>query len=278
MTDTTAPARHRVRVHPSTLPRLVTAEWIKLRTLRSNWWILVLGMLVIPAFAVSRMVSIAQVPELAGKPGMVGAVYVTSGVALTQLAFCTLGVLAVTGEYGTGQIRSTFAAAPVRMTALAAKLLVVLAAVVVGSVVGVALAWAGSAPWFDVTGLSIDLSREQDARIMLGVPLYLAAATALAFGIGSIVRNSAGGIAIVLGLLLIVENALALVPWEPLQKFGAYLPTSAGSRLLLAEDAGSVVTASSSTVLSPWAGYGVMLLWVACVLAVAGVLLRRRDA
>ncbi|WP_433825936.1 ABC transporter permease subunit [Actinoplanes sp. CA-015351] len=278
MTATTAPANHRVRVHPSTLPRLVIAEWIKFRTVRSSWWILALGVLVIPAFAVSRMVSIAQVPELAGQPGMVGAVYVTSGVALTQLAFCTLGVLAITGEYGTGQIRSTFAAAPARIPALAGKLLVTLAAVVVASLVGIALAWASSAPWFDETGLSIDLSREQDARIMLGVPLYLAAATALAFGIGTIVRSSAGGIVIVLALLLVLENALALVPWEPLQTLGAYLPASAGSRVLLAGDAGSVVTASSSTALSPWAGYGVMLAWVAAVLAVAGVLLRRRDA
>ena len=275
---TTAPAPRRVPVHPSTFPRLVAAEWIKFRSLQSSWWTLMVGMLVIPAFAVSRMASLAQVPELAGKPGMVGAVYVTSGVALTQLAFCTLGVLTIAGEYGSGQIRSTFAAAPVRIPALAAKLTVTLAAVVLASLVGVALAWAGSAFWFDVTGLSIDLSRGQDARIMLGVPLYLAAATALAFGIGTIVRSSAGGIVIVLGLLLVVENVLALVPWAPLQTLGAYLPASAGSRLLLAEDAGSVITASSSPTLSPWAGYGVMLAWVVAVLAVAGGLVRRRDA
>ncbi|GAB7037125.1 MULTISPECIES: hypothetical protein [Catenuloplanes] len=278
MTAATTPSTHRTRVHPATFPRLVTAEWIKFRTLRSSWWILATGVLVIPAFAVSRMVSIAQVPELVGKPGMFGAVYVTSGVALTQLAFCTLGVLAITGEYGTGQIRSTFVAAPTRVPALAAKLLVTLAAVVAASLVAVALAWAGSIPWFGQTGLSIDLSREQDFRIMLGVPLYLAAATALAFGIGTIVRSSAGGLVIVLGLLLVVESVLALVPWAPLQTLGAYLPASAGSRLLLAEEAGSVVAASTSTALSPWAGYGVMLAWVAAVLAVAVGLVRRRDA
>lgn len=267
-----------VPVRPATFGRLVAAEWTKLRSLRSSWWVLGVGLLFLPALAASRMTSIAQVPEAVGSPGLVGAVYVTSGVVLSQLAFCTLGVLAVTGEYGTGQIRSTLAAAPARVPALGAKLVVTVGAVAVASLAGVALAWAAGAAWFDATGMSVDLARAEDARIVLGVPLYLAAVTALAFGIGTIVRSSAGGITIVLGLLLVVENGLAAIPWGPVQTFVTYLPSSAGSRLLQSEAVGSVITTSSSTALSPWGGYGVLLVWVVVVLAVAGVLLRRRDA
>lgn len=273
-----AQAHSRVTVHPATFGRLVAAEWVKFRSLRSSWWTLAVGIAFLPALAVARMVSVAQIPEAVGSASMVGAVYVTSGVALTQLAFCTLGVLAVTGEYGTGQIRSTFAAAPTRVPVLLAKLVVTLGAVVVASFVSVALAWAGSAAWFDETGMSIDLTRAQDARIMLGVPLYLAAATALAYGVGAVVRSSAGGVAIVLGLLLVVENGLAAIPWAPIQTLAAYLPSGAGSRLLQADTVGSVITVSSSTSLSPWSGYGVMLAWVVAVLVTAGVLVRRRDA
>ena len=137
-------------------------------------------------------------PEAVGSPYLVGAVYVTSGVALAQLVFCTLGVLSVAGEYGTGQIRSTLAAAPTRVPALAAKLLVTVLAVMASSLVAVLAAWAASAPWFEATGMSVDLTRGQDLRIVLGVPLYLGAVTALAFGIGAIVRSSAAGIAAVL--------------------------------------------------------------------------------
>lgn len=275
---TAAPAHRRVTVHPSTFGRLAAAEWVKLRSLRSSWWTLVVGALVVPAFAASRMASIAAVPEAVGSPYLVGAVYVTSGVALTQLVFCTLGVLAIAGEYGTGQIRSTLAAAPTRVPALAAKLLVTVLAVMAASVVAVLLAWAASAPWFAVTGMSIDLTRGEDLRIMLGVPLYLGAVTALAFGIGALVRSSAAGIAAVLGLLLVVENALASIPWTPIQTLAAHLPASAGSRLLQSDEVGSVLTVSSTTDLTPWQGYGVLLAWVAAVLVVAGVLLRRRDA
>ena len=275
---TLAASARRVTVRPATFGRLVAAEWTKLRSLRSTWWVLGVGLLFLPALAVSRMMSIAQIPEAVGSPGQVGAVYVTSGVALTQLAFCTLGVLVVTSEYGTGQIRSTLVAAPARLTALGAKLAVALGAVVVASLVGLAAAWAGSAAWFEQTGMSIDLARAEDARIMLGVPLYLAAVTALAFGIGTIVRSSAAGVATVLGLLLVVENGLGAIPWDPIRTFVTYLPSSAGSRLLQSDAVGSVITTSSSTALSPWGGYGVLLVWVVGVLAVAGVLLRRRDA
>jgi len=273
-----APMARSVTVHPVAFTRLLAAEWVKLRSLRSTWWTLAVGMLFLPAVAVSRVASIAQVPEAAGSEGMVGAVYVTSGVALTQLAFCTLGVLVVSGEDGTGQIRSTFLAAPGRLAVLAAKMLVTLAAVMVASAVGVALAWAASAPFFGVTGMSIDLTRPEDARILLGVPLYLATATGLAFGIGALVRSSAAGVASVLGLLLVVENGLAVIPWGPVQTLAAHMPANAGSRLLQSDAVGSVITASSSTALGPWQGYGVMVAWVVGVLVVAGVLVRRRDA
>ena len=274
----TLPTAGRIAVHPATFGRLVAAEWVKLRSLRSTWWTLAVGLLFLPAFAVSRVASIAQVPEAVGSEWMVGAVYVTSGVALTQLAFCTLGVLVVSGEYGTGQIRSTFLASPGRLSVLAAKLLVTCAVVAAVSLVGVLLAWAAAAPFFDETGMSIDLTQAEDARILLGVPVYLATAAALAFGIGTIVRSSAAGVATALGVLLVVENGLAAIPWAPVQTLAAHLPASAGSRLLQSDAAGSVITVSNSTALTPWQGYGVMLAWVVGTLVVAGLLVRRRDA
>lgn len=275
---TTARTHRRVSVHPATFRRLVSAEWVKLRSLRSTWWSLAVGVVIFPALAISRTSSIAQVPEAVGSPYLVGAVYVTSGVVLVQLVFCTLGVLAVAGEYGTGQIRSTLAAAPTRVPALAAKLVVTVLAVMITSLVGVAVAWAGSAAWFDVTGMSVDPTRADDLRLLLGAPLYLGAVTALAFGIGALVRSSAAGIAAVLGLLLVVENALASIPWAPVQTLAAHLPASAGSRILQSDAVGSAITVSSTTTLTPWQGYAVLLAWVAAVLVAAAVLLRRRDA
>jgi ABC-2 type transport system permease protein len=278
MTATITPSVQRPAVQPATFRRLVAGEWIKLRSLRSTWWILVLGTAVIPAFAVSRVISISRVPEAVGSEGMVGAAYATGGVALAQLAFAVLGVMVVAGEYGSGQIRTTLTVTPMRVRALLAKLLVVVLVVMAASTVAVLAAWAACAPWFGPTGMSIDLLRAEDARLVLGTPLYLGAVTALAFGIGMLVRSPAAGISVVVALLLVVENLLAAIPWAPLQSLAAHLPSSAGSRLLRSDAVGSVITVSNSTELSPWGGYGVMLLWVVGVLAVALVLLRRRDA
>jgi ABC-2 type transport system permease protein len=278
MTATITPTVHRTAVQPATFRRLVAGEWIKLRSLRSTWWILALGTAVVPAFAVSRVISISRVPEAVGSEGMVGAAYATGGVALAQLAFAVLGVMVVAGEYGSGQIRTTLTVTPTRVRALLAKLLVVVLVVAAASTVAVLAAWAACAPWFGPTGMSIDLMRAEDARLVLGTPLYLGAVTALAFGIGMLVRSPAAGISIVVGLLLVIENLLAAIPWAPLQSLAAHLPSSAGSRLLRSDAVGSVITVSNSSELTPWGGYGVMLLWVVGVLAVAVVLLRRRDA
>lgn len=278
MTTAHTLVRPRTVVQPVTLGRLVTAEWIKLRSLRSTWWALTLAVVLFPTFAALRSSSIAQIADDAPAGSFVGPVYATSGLALAQLVLCGLGVVVVTAEYRTGQIRSTLAAAPTRLPALAAKLVVLVTAAFVTALVGVLTGWAAAAPWFAVVGMSVDLSQAEHLRLMLGVPLYLAAMAALALGIGAVLRSSAAGIATVLGLVFVVEPAFSYIPWAPLQSFASYLPSAAGSRLVTSDTLGSVVAGSQGTALGPWAGYGVLLGWVAVVLVVAAVLLRRRDA
>lgn len=277
------PTRPRVQVRPSSFGRLVASEWIKFRTLRSTWWTLGVGAALMIALAVLQTWGTTTIAEEAGGfPDLSGAAYITGGAFLGQLAFVVLGVLAITGEYGTGMIRSTFAAAPRRLPVLAAKLVVVFAAVFVVSLVAIALSWLGSMAWFDELGLSVDLSSGEDVRILLGTALYLATTTALAYAIGALVRVSAAGIAIVLGLLLVVEIAFAAIPWRPLQVLAPFLPSSAGGRLMLddasIESSRAFAEASDVVSLTPWQGYGVLVAWVAVLLAVAAVLLRRRDA
>lgn len=276
---TTPPARPRMPVHPVSFTRLVVAEWIKFRTLRSTFWTLGTALALMVAMAVLQAwgsVQMAQDMDLSGVPGTG---YATGAWFIGQLAFCVLGILAITGEYSTGMIRSTFAAAPRRLPVLWAKLVVVVTAVFVVSVVAVALSWAGAAPFFDDLGATIDLSSSEDVRILLGTPLYLATITALAFAVGALTRHSAGALAVVIGLLLIVETAFASIPWRPLQTISPFLPSTAGGRLT--QDSATIEAMdqfSEFATLTPWQGYGVLMGWVVVLLAVAAVLLRRRDA
>jgi ABC-2 type transport system permease protein len=252
-----------------TFGRLVRSEWIKLWTVRSTWW--VVPITVIAQAGIAWMIAYFGIRELAdaGVGFDVTAADVVGGIQFAQLAICVLAVLTITGEYSTGMIRSTLTAAPTRTPALLAKGLVVVVVAFVTGVIGTLVSWAVTYP---VLGeqYRVDLADGVNQRILVGAPLYLAAIALLAFGIGAMLRHSAGALATVLGLLLVVETIVASIPWSFFEKVSPYLPMSAGSQL--------VQTAGPDAVLSPWEGYGVLVAWGVVALVAAMVLVRRRDA
>ena len=134
-------------------------------------------------------------------------------------------------------------------------------------------------PTLHAHGAALDLGDPQTRRILLGGVLYLVAVSLLAFAIGAIVRLSAGALATVLGLLLVVEVLFRTIPADFFRTVSPFLPGTAGHQLLATQAAiDQARAASSAPVLDPWTGYAVMLAWVAALLVVAAVLLRRRDA
>ena len=273
-----ASTRPRTVVQPVTFGRLVVAEWVKLRSLRSTWWTLGSTLALFVLLAANRTAGIAGIADDMPDDFLVMPAYATSGVVVGQFVLCGLAVVAITGEYRSGQIRATLTAAPTRLPALWAKLAVVVGVVLVAGTVGTLLGWATSAFWFDAIGRSVDITDPEHARLLLGVPLYLAAMAALAFGIGAAIRSTAAGITAMFSLVFVIEPAFSYIPFAPLQEIAAYLPTAAGSRLVTSDTIGSFISGTQSTTLGPWAGFGVLLAWVAVTLVVAAVLLRRRDA
>ncbi len=118
--------------------------------------------------------------------------YSLSGFFLAQLAIGVLGVLVMTGEYATGSIRSTLAAAPQRLTVLAAKAAVFTAvAFTIGLASSFAALFLGQAI-FAGKGLQAHLSGPGTLRPVFGAALYLAVFGLLALGIGALVRRTAG--------------------------------------------------------------------------------------
>ncbi|HEY3436428.1 MAG TPA: ABC transporter permease [Actinotalea sp.] len=264
-----------------TFPRVVSSEWLKFRTVRSTVWtlattlVLMVGISVLIGWGLSTAAGRGGGD---GGPTGLGAVnLITGGYFFAQLTVAVLGVLAVTAEYTTGMIRSTFAAVPRRIPALLAKALVVTVAVAVVSTVGLALAYVATIPFLNRLGLELDLSDPTTVRVLLGTPLYLSTVTLLAFAIGALLRHSAGALATVLGLLLVVENVFRAIPLTFFENVSPFLPSTAGGRLLMS-DGELAATVGPGADLTPWQGYGVMLAWALVLLAAAIVLLRRRDA
>ena len=88
-------------------------EWIKLRTLRSTWWTLVITAAAGTAMAVAiGLNTISRSADLTNN--------VLAAVIPGLLLIGVLGVLVMTSEYTSGLIQATLAAAPRRPLLLAA--------------------------------------------------------------------------------------------------------------------------------------------------------------
>lgn len=278
-TLTPSPTVPSVTVRPVSFARTVQAEWIKFWTVRSTWWTLAATVVIMAGIA--ALAAWGTASGIDGEPvaPMSLVALMTSGKSLAELTVAVLGVLAITGEYSTGMIRSTFAAVPRRLPVLAAKAVVLSAAVIVTTVIGMALSMLTTLPWQDTLGAGLDLADSEQLRILVGFPLYLMAVGLLSLAIGALLRRTAGAVATVLGLLLVVETVFQLVPLRFFEVVSPFLPATAGSRLLMDSETLTAMNAASDAAhLAPWQGYGVLLAWVVALGALAAVLLRRRDA
>ena len=106
---------------------VLRAEWTKLRTVRSTIWsLLATVVLTIGIGALATAVIAARWNQLSLFQRLTFDPVSQSltGLLFAQLALGVLGMLVVSGEYGTGTIRSTLAAVPNRPLVLAAKAVV----------------------------------------------------------------------------------------------------------------------------------------------------------
>lgn len=262
-----------------TFARTLAAEWIKFRSLRSTVWTLVMTVVAMVAVAVLAAWGTSSMGG-DGDLGSTNAVtLITVGYYLAQLPLVVLGVLVISGEYSTGMIRSTFSAVPARLPALWAKAIVTAVSAAVVGLVAVVLSFVATIPFHDELGVSLDLSDPVTLRIALGTVLYMATIALLALGFGALLRHSAAALATMLGLLLVVETVMMVIGLPITDTIGAFLPATAGGRLLM--EPGMLEMSremSDAPYLGPWQGYAVLVGWVVLVLGTAAVLLRRRDA
>jgi ABC-2 type transport system permease protein len=257
---------------------LLISEWTKLRSVRSTVWTMIAFVVVTVGLTV--LITLATNAAWTGRGSVgrdasviadpVGAILGLS-LALGQLTICVLGVMVITTEYSTGVIRASLLAVPRRLPMLAAKAVVfAILIVVLAEIIVLASFFVGAAILH--SHLSVSLSDPGVTRSVLGAGLYLTVLGLFALGVGGILRHTAGGVSAVIGIVLVLPIIGALLPSGTVyDHLNAYLPTQAGQ--LIAH-----VHRSSGDLLGPWQGFGVLCLYAAVALGVAGYLLKRRDA
>jgi ABC-2 type transport system permease protein len=246
----------------SVLPDLVRSEWAKFRTVRSTYWSLITA--VAAMVGLGAIISSVQSGHQAGFDPVSTSL---SGVLLAQLAIGVLGVLFVTSEYSNGMIRTTFTAAPQRRSVIAAKAAVFAAvALVVGTVTSLVTFLAGQAL---MSSHGVSLTSPGALRSVIGVGLYLGVLAVFAVGLATIIRSTAGAIASLFGLILVVPAVAQALPTSIRDSVDKYLPGNAGQAIFH--------TIRDTSTLSPWAGLSVFALYAAAALAAGLVLVGRRD-
>lgn len=267
-TTLTRPAASSIRLSSA---GIIRSEWIKLRSVRATVWsyaIVVIVSLALGGLMASTLYLPEAVPseaqaQIAGQAS-------TFGVSFGQLVVSVLGVLVISGEYSTGMIRSTLTAVPRRLPALWGKAIVLFLATFVVGLVSVFGAYFVSAPILAAKGVESSLATDGVLLALVGGALYLAFIAVFALAIGTMLRNSAGGIATALGVLLILPTVLQIIPATWAKDVSPYLLSNAGTALFTVPSPGAG--------LEPWQALLVVVAWVVVSLTAAAVLLKRRDA
>jgi hypothetical protein len=193
-----------------------------------------------------------------------------SGLFLAQMAIGVLGVLMITSEYATGQIRATLGATPRRMSVLAAKAVTFVMVVVTVGLVASFSAFSIGQAIFSGKHIGVSLGDPGILRAVIGGALYLAAVGALGLGLGTILRRTAGAIAALVGLLLVIPLVSTFLPATWNDHLTCYLPAQAGMAVFR--------VVPDANALSPWTGFAVLVGYATLALVVGGLLLVRRDA
>jgi len=258
-----------------TQARVVLSEWTKLHTLRSTRWsllaasVLTIGLPLLFASVLSSRWGHMSPQERAGHHHAPLNVAL-AGVNVSQLAIAVLGVLVLTGEYATGMIRATFSAVPRRLPVLWAKTVVyalVAFALMLPSVVIAFFASQAILARHDIEQISF--SHPGVARTVIGGAVYLMLVGIFALAVGAIVRNTAGGIATFAAIFFVIPPLLNVLPTSWNNAINPYLPDSAGRSIF------SLTHGAHS--LAPAPGLAVFCGYTALVIAIAAVLLARRD-
>jgi ABC-2 type transport system permease protein len=263
---------------PAGFGHLLLSEWTKIRSVRSTVWALILFVVVTIGFTVlvTALITSNWNSGRGGQGGHEGIIadpagfLMGAGVGLGQLTICVLGALLITTEYSTGVIRASLLAVPRRTPMLAAKAIVFAGLVLIlAEIVCFSSFFAGSAILH--SRVPVSLGDPGVARAVFGTGLYLTVLGLLALAVGTLIRHTAGAIATVIGVVLVLPILSGLLPGSWGAHINAYLPQQAGSLISHARQ-------QPADLLSPWQGFGVLCLWTALLLAAGIYLLRRRDA
>ncbi len=254
------------------LAETLRSEFIKIRSVRSTYWTLLALVLASIAWAAFDCAGIVSHwpqnqgfnPADASLGGQVG---------IGELIIVTLGALVITSEYSTGMIRTSLTVMPRRGVLYTAKAIVFTAVSLAVSLVTSFAAFLTGQAILSEKHINTTLAQPFALRAVLLSAAVVSVFGLLAYGAGAIIRNTAGAITAILGMIFLIPLLAQALPSSWFWDLERWLP---GGSALDPISAGRAWP--TDHLFSAWGEIAVFCGYAAVLLAVGAWLFCRRDA
>lgn len=288
----------------------IASEFTKLRSVRSSYW--TIAALIIVSVGIAAIAGFGIASDIHNQPWNKAGQDATQAsliafFELGQLIIAVIGAMAITTEYSTGMIRTSLTAMPRRGTVYLAKLIVLTSVTLVVSLVTSFLAFFAGQATMSGSGVSASLfhSTTIPAGVIMNGPkgggpvsgpvsytfqgtdvitaghvltavvgsaLFVTVVALIAFGLGAIIRHTAGAITSAIGLMFVLSIIIQILPSNWRWDIMRFFPDAAGRVLSV------TVGGPNPHLWSAWPQFLVTVIWAVVLLAVGGYLFRKRDA
>jgi ABC-type transport system involved in multi-copper enzyme maturation permease subunit len=254
------------------------SELTKIRSVRSTYWSLLVLVLASVGFCVafcageaSRWPRLSAADRASFDPAQASVVGL---VLLGQLVIVVLGALAITSEYSTGMMRTSLTVMPRRGVLYGAKVAVLAAvSLVIATVTSFGAFFLGQA-LLTSTHAGATLSQPNVLRAVIASALFVTVCGLCAFGLGAIVRHTAGAITAAFGIFFLLPQLAKALPSTWYADVVRWLPGG---------EVTNVITVTRGQLQQPhlfgaWGELAVLGGYAAVLLVAGALLFGRRDA
>ena len=284
----------------------IASEFTKLRSVRSTYW--TIASLIIVSVGIAAIAGAGIASNLHNQPWNKAGTDATQDsliafFELGQLIIAVIGAMSITSEYSTGMIRTSLTAMPRRGTVYLAKLIVLTSVTLVVSLVTSFLSFFVGQAMLSGTGVAASLFHTTtipaNANLspsgpnsppnytfvgtdvitsghvltaVVGTALFVTVVALIAFGLGAIIRHTAGAITSAIGLMFVLSIIIQILPSNWRWDIMRFFPDAAGRVISV------TLGAPNPHLWSAWPQFLVTVIWAAVLVGVGGYLFRKRDA
>ncbi len=254
------------------------SELTKIRSVRSTYWALALLVLASLAWSIAYCAGTASHwPKLSAqsRAGFDPTQSSVIGlVLLGQLVVVVLGALTITGEYSTQAVRTSLTVMPRRGVLYGAKAVALAAVAIAVAFPASFLSFFTGQELLASTHAGATLSQPRVLQSIMISATFVVLCALFSYGIGLVVRNTAGTITAVYGFLFLLPQLARALPGAWYADLVRWLPGGQFDAVLTSTQARPV----SLNMFSAWGELAVFGGYTLVALVAGAILLRRRDA